>query len=55
MICSLARPALGAGIKPDTDRRLVATHATWRVLRQIRRTAERSTRPRTYTRHAACG
>jgi hypothetical protein len=41
-----------AGIASDTDRRLVATYATWRVLRRLRRCAERSTRPRTYTRHA---
>ncbi len=41
-----------AGIASDTDRRLVAAYATWRVLRRLRRTAERSTRPRTYTRHA---
>ncbi len=30
----------------------MATHATGGVLRQLRRTAERSIRPRTYTRHA---
>ena len=41
-----------ADIASDTDRRLVATYATWRVLRRLRRSAERSARPRTYTRHA---
>jgi len=30
----------------------VATYATWRVLRRLRRSAERSARPHTYTRHA---
>lgn len=40
------------GIASDTDRRLVQAYATWRVLRRLRRTAQHSTRPRTYTRHA---
>lgn len=39
------------GIASDTDRRLVQAYATWRVLRRLRRSAEHSTRPRTYTRH----
>jgi hypothetical protein len=37
-----------AGTASDTDRRLVATYATWRVLRRLRHTAQHST----YTRHA---
>jgi hypothetical protein len=41
-----------AGIDRDVDRRLVHAYATWRVLRRLRRSAERSDRPRTYTRHA---
>lgn len=41
-----------ADIASDTDRRLVAAYASWRVLRRLRHTAERNTRPRTYTRHA---
>ena len=41
-----------AGIDRDGDRRLVQSYATWRVLRRLRRRAERSTRPVTYTRHA---
>jgi hypothetical protein len=41
-----------AGINSDTDRRLVQAYATWRVLRRLRRSAERAGRPRSYTRHA---
>jgi hypothetical protein len=41
-----------AGIDRDPDRRLLAAYATWRVLRRLRRTAERAARPRTHTRHA---
>jgi hypothetical protein len=41
-----------AGIDRDPHRRLLAAYATWRVLRRLRRTAERATRPRTYTHHA---
>ncbi|MGH4004103.1 MAG: hypothetical protein ACRDSO_08315 [Pseudonocardiaceae bacterium] len=41
-----------AGIDDDPDRRLVATFATWRVLRRLRRHAQAHPRPRTYTRHA---
>ncbi len=36
----------------DHDRRLVQAYATWRVLRRLRRCAERAGRPRSYTRHA---
>ncbi len=41
-----------AGIDHDGDRRLVAAFATWRVLRRLRRGAERHPRPHTYTRRA---
>lgn len=41
-----------AGIDRDPDRRLLAAYGTWRVLRRLRRTAERAAQPRTYTRHA---
>jgi hypothetical protein len=41
-----------ADIGRDPDRRLVHTYATWRVLRRLRRSAERAGRPRSYTRHA---
>ena len=41
-----------ASIDHDRDRRLVAAFATWRVLRRLRRGAERRPRPRTYTRRA---
>ena len=37
--------------RPD-DRRLIATYATWRVLRRLRARAERQGRPRTTIRHA---
>ncbi len=40
------------GITRDSDRRLVHAYATWRVLRRLRRSAERAGRPRSYTRHA---
>jgi len=39
-----------AGIDRDPDRRLMAAYATWRVLRRLRRTAERAAHP--HTRHA---
>jgi len=39
-------------IEKPHDRRLVKAYATWRVMRRLRRGAERSPRPRTYTRHA---
>ena len=41
-----------AGITREHDRRLVHAYATWRVLRRLRRSAERGARPRTHTRHA---
>lgn len=41
-----------AGISRDHDRRLVHAYATWRVMRRLRRSAERAARPRSYTRHA---
>jgi len=41
-----------AGLGRDHDRRLVQAYATWRVLRRLRRSAERAGRPRSYTRHA---
>jgi hypothetical protein len=41
-----------AGLARDHDRRLVQAYATWRVLRRLRRSAERAGRPRSYTRHA---
>ena len=41
-----------AGIGREHDRRLVHAYATWRVLRRLRRSAERGARPRTHTRHA---
>ncbi|MDN5859855.1 MAG: hypothetical protein L0H84_14660, partial [Pseudonocardia sp.] len=40
------------GIDHDPHRRLVAAFATWRVLRRLRRAAQRHPRPRTYTRRA---
>ena len=40
------------GLARDHDRRLVQAYATWRVLRRLRRSAERAGRPRSYTRHA---
>ncbi|HET6949044.1 MAG TPA: hypothetical protein VFI47_01620 [Acidimicrobiales bacterium] len=39
-------------IEQTTERRLVKAYATWRVMRRLRRSAERNPRPRTYTRHA---
>lgn len=41
-----------AGLTRDHDRHLVHAYATWRVLRRLRRSAERAGRPRTYTRNA---
>lgn len=41
-----------ADIDRERDRRLVHAYATWRVLRRLRRSAERGGRPRTHTRHA---
>lgn len=41
-----------AGIAHDGDRRLVAAFAAWRVLRRLRRGAQRHPRPHTYTRRA---
>jgi hypothetical protein len=41
-----------AGLPRDHDCRLIHTYATWRVLRRLRRSAERAGRPRSYTRHA---
>lgn len=41
-----------AGIDRPADRRLVAAYATWRVLRRLRRRAERTDGPWTATRHA---
>jgi hypothetical protein len=41
-----------ADIARDHDRRLVHAYATWRVLRRLRRSAERRAQPRSYTRHA---
>lgn len=41
-----------AGVTRDHDRHLVHAYATWRVLRRLRRSAERASRPRTYTRNA---
>lgn len=41
-----------ATIDRPQDRRLIATYATWRVLRRLRARAERTDRPRTVTRHA---
>jgi hypothetical protein len=40
------------GLGREHDRRLVQAYATWRVLRRLRRSAERAGRPRSYTRHA---
>ena len=40
------------GIDREHDRRLIHTYATWRVLRRLRRSAERAGRPRSHTRHA---
>jgi hypothetical protein len=40
------------GLDRDHDRRLIQAYATWRVLRRLRRSAERASRPRSYTRHA---
>ncbi len=39
-------------ISRDADRRLLQAYATWRVLRRLRRSAEKEGRPRTYTHHA---
>jgi hypothetical protein len=41
-----------ATIQRPTDRRLVATYATWRVLRRLRRRTEHTPGPWTATRHA---
>ena len=41
-----------AGISSDADRRLVQAYATWRVLRRLRRSAERRAQPRSHTAHA---
>jgi len=41
-----------AAIERPADRRLVAAYATWRVLRRLRRRAERNPGPWTATRHA---
>ncbi len=41
-----------ATIDRAEDRRLLATYATWRVLRRLRARADRTDRPRTVTRHA---
>ena len=41
-----------ATIERDDDRRLVATYATWRVLRRLRARADRAQGPHTATRHA---
>lgn len=41
-----------AEIAGDHDRRLVHAYATWRVLRRLRRSAERAGRPRSTTAHA---
>jgi len=43
---------LVARIEQPHDRRLVKAYATWRVMRRLRRSAERNQRLRTYTRHA---
>lgn len=40
------------GITREGDRVLMHAYATWRVLRRLRRTAERAARPRTYTANA---
>jgi hypothetical protein len=40
------------GIEPAEHKRLLQAFATWRVMRRLRRSAEASTRPRTYTAHA---
>jgi hypothetical protein len=41
-----------ASIDTPAQRRLVQSYATWHVMRRLRRSAEASTRPRTYTAHA---
>ena len=44
--------AILAGIEPETGRRLVQAYATWHVMRRLRASASRNTRPRTHTAHA---
>jgi hypothetical protein len=39
-------------IQPAASRRAARAYATWQVMRRLRATAGRSTRPRTYTAHA---
>jgi hypothetical protein len=38
-----------AGLDDPAHRRLITAYATWRVIRRLRRRAERTTAPRTYT------